>query len=168
MSVSNVSTIFGLVSPIIQTRLGRCDIYSKHLPPLQTKIEGIAWLLFLKMTINGKSMIIVLVSRISIVRCNDIKLDVMNRPPLWAVIVFTILLPPPKYQHQQSVNTYLSSIFDSQRALQPVQPISKVSAIVIGKYATHDISTVSGQWVSTPQQQFLVFQCGYTECYCIA
>lgn len=53
------------------------------------------------------------------------------------------MLPYPKGKRQQSVNSFWFCIFDSQRAMQPLQPISIVSAAFVGHNARYNIATIS-------------------------
>jgi hypothetical protein len=63
-------------------------------------------------------------------------------PRLWAKEPTTISLPPPKNQHQQSINDYLSCIMDNSRAEQRHIPIIIMVAAFLGNNGREDIATI--------------------------
>jgi len=110
----------------------------------------------LKMNINGASTIFCLTSCTFKAMCIGVDPWSMYRPPLWAIMLVTISLPPPKNERQWSINDFWLCILDNLRATERRQPIILSSAAFMGKRSSVNITTTSKKWASMERQRFLV------------
>ena len=109
----------------------------------------------LKMSVNGASTISGLASWTFKALCIAVEPQSMHQPPLWAKILLTIPLPPPKIDRQRRVNIFWSCILDNLRAMEQRYPIINLSAAFTGKNAIDDITSGSYTWAPTYHQQLL-------------
>jgi len=85
--------------------------------------------------------------------CIGIDPSSMHRPPLWAKMIMTIMLQPPKSVHQWSVNDFWSCILDNPRAMECLYPIINLSAGFTGKNTSDDIASASHNQAPVQRQQ---------------
>jgi len=97
----------------------------------------------LEMSINGASTLYGLLSLTITGLCDSINPQMWYSPAFAVKIVTTILMLPPQYQRQWSVNIIGSWIMDNEMPMQWHYPVIKIMAAFIGKNVSDNIATTS-------------------------